>query len=75
MTGNLILTRFQAFERQFEAIFRAKPHSWPDLHTLWRQPGRLPKYAAETPVVMRTLDLLGPLDWKHFPECNLTRRW
>jgi hypothetical protein len=35
----------------------------------------LPKYASETPVVKRTLDLLGPLDWEHFPERNLQRHW
>ena len=75
MTGNPILSRFQVFGNQFQAVFRPQSMGWPDLHTLWLHPERLPIYAAETPVVKRTLDLLGPLDWKHFPERNLARRW
>ena len=75
MTGNLILSRFQAFGSQFQALFQPGLTAWPDMHTLWLHPELLPKYAAESPTVKRTLDLLGPLDWKHFPERNLQRNW
>jgi len=75
MTGNSILTRFQTIGGQFQAIFHPEPTHWSDLHTLWLHPERLPKYAAETAVVNRTLDLVGPLDWPHFPERNLQRHW
>jgi hypothetical protein len=75
MTGNLILSRFQAFGSQFRALFQPNLTRWPDMHTLWLDPALLPKYASETPVVKRTLDLLGPLDWEHFPERNLHRHW
>ena len=75
MTGNPILSRFQVIGSQFRVFFRPESAQWPDLHTLWQHPEWLPRYAAETPVIARTLDLLGPLDWAHFPERNLTRRW
>ena len=75
MTGNLILSRFQAFGSQFRALFQPNLTRWPNLHTLWLHPELLPKYASETPVVKRTLDLLGPLNWEHFPERNLQRHW
>ena len=75
MTGNPILSRFQAVRSQFQAIFRSQTSNKPDLHEFWLHPERLPKSATEMPVVKRTLDLLGPLDWKHFPERNLQRHW
>lgn len=75
MTGNLILSRFQAVGSQFQSLFRPQPAARLDLHALWQHPERLPRYAAETPVVQRTLDLLGPLDWANFPERNLQRHW
>ncbi len=75
MTGNPILSRFHAFENQLRAIFQPNTCTWPDLHTLWIHPDLLPKYAQDTPIVMRTLELLGPLDWEHFPERNLLRNW
>ena len=75
MTGSPILSRFQAFGSQFQAVFRLQDIGWPDLHTLWLHPERLPRYAVEIPVVERTLALLGPLDWGYFPEHNLARHW
>jgi hypothetical protein len=69
MTGFLILSRFLALCRQFQKVHQV------DLHTAWLHPGQVPKYAAETPVVLRSLELLGPLDWIHFPERNLLRHW
>lgn len=75
MTGNPILSRFPLAESLFPALFPPQTTRWADLHTLWLHPEQLPKYAAETPVVHRTLDLLGPMDWEHFPERNLQRHW
>ena len=75
MTGNPILSRFQRFGSHFPAVFRAQRQPPPDLHFLWLHPEQLPKRAAETPVVRCTLELIGPLDWSHFPERNLTRHW
>ena len=43
----------------------------PDLHTLWQLPQHLPTCVADSPTIMRCLELLAPLDWAHFPERNL----
>ena len=75
MTGFSILSRFQAFSRQIRANSHFGNRINSDLHSTWLHPEQLPKYAAETPVVLRMLDLLGPLDWAHFPERNLDRHW
>lgn len=75
MTGFLILSRFKAFGSRFRAIFHTQKVRYSDLHTIWLHPEQVPKYAIETPVVQRTLELLGPLDWVHFPERNLLRHW
>lgn len=75
MTGFPILSRFQALSHQFQAGFQFHKVRQADLHTTWLHPEQLPKYTAETPVVLRLLELLGPLDWIHFPERNLLRRW
>lgn len=47
----------------------------PDLHTLAQLPQHLPACVADSPTILRCLDLLGPLDWAHFPERNLHRHW
>lgn len=75
MAGNPILSRFHAFGSRFWALFRQNLILRPNMHVLWLHPELLPKYASETPLVKRTLDLLGPLDWEHFPERNLQRNW
>lgn len=75
MTGFLILSRFQAFGSWFRAIFHTRKVKYSDLHTIWMHPEQVSGYAIETPVVQRTLELLGPLDWAHFPERNLLRHW
>lgn len=75
MTGNFILSQIKAIESQIKAIFRRKPDKLPDLHNIWLDPGCLPKWAQTTPVVQRTLDLLGPLNWGQLPERNLERNW
>ena len=47
----------------------------PDLHALWLFPDHLPACVTSTPTIMRCLELLGPLDWGHFPDRNLERNW
>lgn len=47
----------------------------PDLHTLWQLPEWLPRCVSDSPSIRRCLNLLGPLDWTHFPERNLQRNW
>ena len=40
------------------------------------QPGaRLPRFVTECAVARKYLDLLGPLDWEHFPERDPHRPW
>ena len=40
-------------------------------HTLARAPDRLPRFVRDSPVAMRYLNLLAPLDWPNFPERDL----
>ncbi len=47
----------------------------PNLHILWKEPARLPLPIAQSPMVQKYLQLLGPLDWEHFPERDLERNW
>jgi len=47
----------------------------PSLHSFWLQPESLPAFVRDCPPAMRTLDLLGPLDWDGVPERNLARDW
>lgn len=46
-----------------------------DLHTLGQWPAYLPLSVTSSLTIMRTLDLLSPLHWAHFPERNLQRNW
>ena len=75
MTGMSILTQFQAVISHLRSLIRPQPTLRYNLHALWLRPELLPKFASETPLVMRILDLLGPLDWEHFPERNLQGHW
>jgi Transposase DDE domain len=52
-----------------------KPAKRPSLHTFWRERSALPGFVRDCPVAMRSLDLLGPLDWDAVPERDLTRDW
>ena len=47
----------------------------PNLQGAFHNPSKLPAFVLECPSAMRTLDLLGPLDWAGFPERNLIRNW
>ena len=72
MKGNSILTPVHNFLNHF---FRSNSSKHVDLHTCWLHPERLPGFVRESPVAMRYLDLLGPLDWSNLPERNLERDW
>jgi hypothetical protein len=42
---------------------------------LYQEPQALPRFVRESPVAMRYLRLLGPLDWTAFPERDLETTW
>lgn len=48
-----------------------KQDTWLNLHDAWLHPDTLPPYVAQSPTLTRILDLIGPLDWRHFPERDL----
>jgi hypothetical protein len=52
-----------------------KAENKPNLHTFWQHPQTMPAAAATSATVKRCLNLIGPLDWTHFPERNLERNW
>lgn len=51
------------------------PLQRPNLAQLARSDARLPALVASCPVAGKYLDLLGPLDWEHFPERDPHRPW
>jgi len=51
------------------------PLERPSLSQLARPGARLPRFVAECAVARKYLDLLGPLDWDHFPERDPYRPW
>jgi len=46
-----------------------------NLHPLAQNPNLLPRFVRESPVAIKYLHLLGPLDWSHFPERDLETNW
>jgi hypothetical protein len=66
--------------RQHVVCFLAPPRDpvsleRPSLSQLARPEARLPRFVAECAVTRKYLDLLGPLDWEHFPERDAQRPW
>jgi len=47
------------------------PANTHDLHLLARNPALLPPWVRSSPLVQHYLQLLGPLDWRRFPERDL----
>ncbi len=47
----------------------------PSLHTFWRCAQDLPAFVRDSPTILRTLELFGPLDWDGFPDRDLQRNW
>lgn len=54
---------------------RVRPALQPSLSQLAQPNAVLPSFVAADPVARRYLDLLGPLDWDHFPERPGNRPW
>ncbi len=73
MTGLPIVTPFATLNNWLRG--RLGRQKRPDLHSLWLHPEMLPSWVADSPPVLRTLDLLGPLHWERFPERDLQRNW
>jgi hypothetical protein len=53
----------------------AVPLQRPNLAQLAQPAAALPAFVAACPVAQRYLELLGPLDWAHFPERPTDRPW
>jgi len=73
MTGRAIVPPFLSWWKR-----RARRDGLPppcDLHTHWRDPAQVSRWAARSPTAFRLLDLLGPLHWAEFPERDLLRNW
>jgi len=73
MTDNLIVTQLPLLSASL--LPPKKPEKPPNPHTFWRHPERWSACVTASLTVQRCLDLLGPLDWDHFPERNLQRHW
>lgn len=69
MSNNLIIARFGGWLR------RSQTSPAIDLHSLFLQPQRLPRFVRESAEAMRCLQLLGPLGWDRFPERDLQRNY
>jgi len=80
MTSMPILSQFKSFRQVFTGFWQAfscrhRYRERPDLHQLARQPDLLPRFVRESPVAMRYLRLLGPLDWSRLPEREMETDW
>lgn len=79
VTGSNWLPRTMGGVRQRVVQFLlppdAVPLDRPSLSQLARPGARLPRFVAECAVARKYLDLLGPLDWDHFPERDPNRPW
>jgi len=73
MTDASIVTQLPLWT--FPFLPRQSREKSTDLHTLWQFPDRLSACITDSPTIRRCVDLLGPLDWAHFPERNLQRNW
>ena len=67
-----ILVQLSLFSETYALSDKAgKQDTWLNLHDAWLHPDTLPPYVAQSPTLTRILDLIGPLDWRHFPERDL----
>jgi hypothetical protein len=74
MLYNWLAQGQQSWQR-LRSVLSAPPLQRPNLAQLARQPERLPGFVAECAVARKYLELLGPLDWDHFPERDPQRPW
>ncbi len=76
MLYNPIVSRFKPLKQVTQGVFAFYDRSHlPDLHTLYEHPERRPDAVRRSPLSIRCLDLLGPLDWTRFPERDLSHHW
>jgi len=79
MTSIPIVTRFapsrQTTRRFWRVLTPEKQRQRPNLSQLGRNLNRQPSFVRESPVAMRYLRLLSPLDWDRFPERDLETDW
>jgi len=54
---------------------RRRPRDRFNLRDFAEEPGLVPGFVRQCPVAMRTLDLVGPLDWACFEERDLDLGW
>lgn len=69
MSSRLIVSRFNGIVSHFGSS------NDQDLHSLYLNPGRLPKAVRAHSEALHCLNLLGPLAWDYFPERNLQRNY
>lgn len=76
MLNKPIVSRFLPLQQVTQGVFafydRTRP---PDLHTLYEYPKKRPASVRHSRLALRCLELLGPLDWAHFPERDLSHHW
>ena len=76
MLYNPILSRFKPLKQATQSVFAFYDRTrLPDLHTLYEHPEHLPAAVRRSALALRCLELLGPLDWNHFPERDLSHHW
>jgi hypothetical protein len=73
MTGTSIVAQLPLFSP--EELPPKQAENKPNLHTYWLQRDHLPVCAQHCPTLLRHLDLIGPLDWAHFPDRDLEQHW
>ncbi len=73
MTDGCIVTQLPLWSFLLDQA--KSPEQRLDLHTFWQHPDHLPPCVTTSPTILRILELVGPLDWAHFPERNLHRNW
>jgi hypothetical protein len=80
MTSNPIVSCFDTLKASIRpplgSVFRFQVATQrPNLHELYQHPEYLPRIVRESHTAMRFLELLGPLDWRDFPERDLSQHW
>jgi len=69
MTSMCIVSHLAHLPQRVQALCRALQCApRPNLHYLAEHHAHLPDFVQESAVAQRYLDLLGPLDWEHFPD-------
>lgn len=73
--GNLLARRLRWSPAGAAALTPTWLRSRPTLAQLARPEAALPEFVAQDAIARKYLDLLGPLDWDHFPERPPNRPW